>query len=63
MNQPIPFEKLVRRLRLMAESGGMITRDRRNAIIEAADLLEIQKQTIDMMTSDAECEVTANEIS
>lgn len=37
---PIPTDKLVYRLRLMADSGGMLTRDRTRSVIEAADRLE-----------------------
>lgn len=37
---PIPTDKIVYRLRLMADSGGMLTRDRTRSVIEAADRLE-----------------------
>lgn len=37
----IPSEELVRRLHLMADSGGMLTRDRIEAIRQAADRLEL----------------------
>ena len=37
---PIPVDKLIHRLRLMADAGGMLTRDRIRTIIEAADRLE-----------------------
>lgn len=35
-----PTDKLVHRLRLMADAGGVITRDRLRIIIEAADRIE-----------------------
>ncbi len=36
----IPTNKLVDRLRLMASAGGMLTRDRIEAITQAADRIE-----------------------
>jgi len=39
MKQPTPTDKLIYRLDLMAESGGMITRDRKYTIMEAAGRL------------------------
>ena len=42
----IPTDKLVDRLRLMASAGGMLTRDRIEAITQAADRLEEGIQTI-----------------
>ena len=50
MKQPLSTDKLIHRLRLMAESGGMITRDRRNVIIEAADMLEELDERVAIMT-------------
>ena len=35
-----PTDTLVNRLRLMADSGGMLTRDRIRTVIEAADRLQ-----------------------
>ena len=48
--KPLPLDKLVYRMRLMAESGGVITRDRRNVIIEAADRLEEMDERIAIMS-------------
>lgn len=50
MKQPLKPETLVHRLRLMAESGGVITRDRRNVIIEAADMIETQIDQINILS-------------
>ena len=36
----IPTQELIRRLRLMADAGGMLTRDRTDAIRQAADRLQ-----------------------
>ena len=49
MKQPLKPETIVHRLRLMAESGGVITRDRRNVIIEAADMIEDLEERIAIM--------------
>ena len=46
----IQTDKLVYRLRLMAEAGGMITRDRQRTIIQAADRLEDLDERIAIMT-------------
>ena len=40
MGQRTPTEKLIHRLRLMADAGGMLSRDRRRTVIEAADRLD-----------------------
>lgn len=40
LGQPTPTDTLVHRLRLMADSGGMLTRDRTRTVIEAADRLD-----------------------
>ena len=37
---PTPTEKLIYRLRLMADAGGILTRDRIRTLIEAADRLD-----------------------
>lgn len=37
---PIPDKQLVSRLRLMAEAGGMLTKDRLEAVRQAADRIE-----------------------
>jgi len=40
LGQPTPTDTLIHRLRLMADSGGMLTRDRTRTVIEAADRLD-----------------------
>lgn len=47
---PIPVNQLIERLRLMAESGGMLTKDRINAIEQAADKLEELDERVAIMT-------------
>lgn len=47
---PIPTDKLVYRLRLMASSGGMLTRDRLKVLTEAADRLEFFDTSFTEMT-------------
>ena len=46
---PVSTNTLVYRLRLMADSGGMITRDRKKTIIEAADRLEDLDERVAIM--------------
>ena len=42
---PTPTHKLIDRLRLMADAGGMLSRDRIRTIIEAADrLVDLDEQ-------------------
>lgn len=53
---PTPTDKLIRRLRLMAESGGMLTRDRIKTISESADRLEDLDERIAIMTETWEVE-------
>ena len=57
---PTPVDKLIYRLRLMAESGGMLTRDRIKTVMEAADRLEEFDERITIMTESHE-EVTQHE--
>lgn len=40
IGQRTPTDKLVNRLRLMADAGGVLTRDRIRTVIESADRLE-----------------------
>lgn len=54
----IPTEQLIRRLRLMASAGGMLTRDRTDAILQASDRLEELDERVAIMS---ECEVTTHE--
>ena len=60
MKQPLKPDQIVHRLRLMAESGGMITRDRRNVIIEAADMIELMDERIAIMS---ECKPEAGDLN
>jgi len=46
---PTPTVTLIRRLRLMADSGGMLSRDRLRTIIEAADRLEDLDERVAIM--------------
>ena len=50
-NKPlIPTLQLIKRLRLMAESGGMLSRDRIDAISQAADRLESLDERVAIMS-------------
>ena len=46
---PTPTSKLVYRLRLMAEAGGMLTRDRIRTLIESADRLDDLDERVAIM--------------
>lgn len=46
MGQRTPTETLIHRLRLMVDSGGMLSRDRRKTILEAADRLEELRESV-----------------
>lgn len=46
---PTPTSKLVHRLRLMAEAGGMLTRDRIRTLIESADRLDDLDERVAIM--------------
>lgn len=46
----IPTLQLIKRLHLMADTGGMLTRDRTDAIRQAADRLEDLDERIAIMT-------------
>jgi len=52
LKQPLKPETIVHRLRLMAESGGVITRDRRNVIIEAADMINELCERVQILSAD-----------
>ena len=56
--QPTPTSKLIHKLRLMADAGGMLTRDRIRAVIESADRLEELDERIAIMTETKEGENT-----
>lgn len=47
---PIPTDTMVHRLRLFADAGGNLTRDRRELIIQAADRLEDLDERVAIMT-------------
>ena len=49
MGQPMTTNKLIHRLRLMADAGGMLTRDRIRTIIESADRLEFLDERVAIM--------------
>ena len=50
----IPTIELIRRLHLMADTGGMLTRDRTEAIRQAADRLEELDERVAIMTETEE---------
>lgn len=51
MGQRTPTETLIHRLRLMADAGGVLTRDRKRTIIESADrLTELDEYRENLMT-------------
>lgn len=50
IGSPTPSATLVHRLRLMADAGGMLTRDRTRTIIEAADRIDDLQERVDIMT-------------
>lgn len=52
IGQPTPVATLVHKLRLMADSGGMLTRDRVRVIIESADRLEELDERVAIITAD-----------
>lgn len=53
-----PTNTLIRHLRLMADAGGMLTRNRLKDIIEAADRMEELDERVAIMS---ECEVNHDE--
>lgn len=52
LGQPTPVRILIHRLRLMADSGGMLTRDRIRTIIESADRLEELDERVAIMLTE-----------
>lgn len=46
---PMPTETMVHRLRLFADAGGNLTRDRRDLIIQVADRLEELDERVAIM--------------
>lgn len=49
LGSPTPTNKLIYKLRLMADAGGMLTRDRLRVVIEAADRLEDLDERVAIM--------------
>ena len=52
LGQPTPTTTLIHRLRLMADAGGVLTKDRIRTIIETADRLEDFDERIAIMAAD-----------
>ena len=55
----IPTLQLIRRLRLMADAGGMLSRDRIEAIRQASDRLEELDERVAIMTEHTGGDVNA----
>ena len=53
MGQRTPTETLSHRLRLMADAGGVLTRDRKRTCIEAADRLSELDERVAIMSEPA----------
>lgn len=49
LGTPTPTNKLIYKLRLMADAGGVLTRDRLRIVIEAADRLEELDERVAIM--------------
>lgn len=47
--QRTPTDKLIHRLRLMADAGGVLTRDRLRTVMESADRLEELDERVAIM--------------
>ena len=58
LGQRTPTTTIIRHLRIMADAGGMLTRNRLKDIIEAADRLEELDERVAIMS---ECEVKSDE--
>lgn len=58
LGQRTPTTTIIRHLRIMADAGGMLTRNRLKDIIEAADRLEELDERVAIMS---ECEVKHDE--
>lgn len=54
LGQRTPTDKLIHKLRLMADAGGMLTRDRLRVIIEAADRIEELDERVAIMSEPRE---------
>lgn len=53
---PMPTDKIISRLRLMAGAGGMLTRDRLMTVTLAADRLEDLEERVAIMTEQENAE-------
>lgn len=52
MGNPTPSSTLVHKLRLMADAGGMLTRDRIRVLMESADRIEDLDERIAIMAEE-----------
>ena len=50
IGQPTPTNTLIHKLRLMADAGGMLTRDRIRVIVESADRMENLDERVAIMS-------------
>ncbi len=50
LGQRTPTDKLIHRVRLMADAGGVLTRDRIKTLIESADRLEELDERVAIMS-------------
>lgn len=50
LGTPLPTSKIINRLRLMADAGGLLTRDRIALLIMAADRLDELDERVAIMT-------------
>lgn len=50
ISTPTPTNTLIHKLRLMADAGGMLTRDRIRVIIESADRMEDLDERVAIMS-------------
>lgn len=58
----IPTNKLIDRLRLMASAGGMLTKDRIEAVVQAADRLEDLDERVAIMSESETRATTTTEV-
>ena len=58
----IPTNKLIDRLRLMASAGGMLTKDRIEAVVQAADRLEDLDERVAIMRESETRATTTTEV-
>ena len=58
MGTPVSTNTLIHRLRLMADAGGVLTRDRIRTLIEAADKLEELDERVAIMAEGYDTSLT-----